>query len=211
MHSFKVCLALLSVTVLMLSSYTYALPDNFMFGMATASYQIEGAWNVSGRGPSIWDVFSHTPGKVANGATGDVADDFYHRYAQDVQQMVKYGITHFRFSISWTRILPTGSATDKVNQKGIDFYNQLIDTLLANGIEPAVTLFHWDSPQGLETAYSSFLSPRIVDDFNAYADICFKAFGDRVKVWFTFNEPHTVATLGYNSGVNAPGRYCILK
>jgi beta-glucosidase len=175
-----------------------------MFGMATASYQVEGAWNVSGRGPSIWDTFAHTPGKVADGATGDVADDFYHRYKADVAQMVKYGITHFRLSISWTRILPTGNGS--VNQAGVQFYNQLIDLLLMYNIQPAVTLFHWDMPQGLEDAYGSWLGPQIVPDFNNYADICFKAFGDRVKVWFTFNEPLTFANLGYGSGVNAPGR-----
>jgi beta-glucosidase len=192
------------VALAALCSGVEALPRGFMFGMATASYQVEGAWNVSGRGPSIWDTFSHTPGKVADGATGDVADDFYHRYEEDVQLMVKYGITHFRLSLSWSRILPTGSGV--VNQAGIDFYNSLINLLLANNIQPAVTLFHWDMPQGLEDSYSSWLSDRIVPDFNSYADVCFRAFGDRVKIWFTFNEPLTFANLGYNSGINAPGR-----
>jgi len=175
-----------------------------MFGMATAAYQVEGAWNVSGRGLSIWDVFSHTPGKTAGGATGDVADDFYHRYEEDVALMAKYKITHFRLSLSWSRILPQG--TGAVNKAGVDFYNRLIDTLLAHNIQPVVTLYHWDMPQALEYRYRSWLSPQAADAFVNYADVCFGAFGDRVKTWFTFNEPLTFANLGYATGVNAPGR-----
>lgn len=172
--------------------------------MATASYQVEGAWNVSGRGPSIWDTFSHTPGKIADGSTGDVADDFYHRFESDIALMSQYKLTHFRLSISWSRLLPSGRGS--VNQAGIRFYNRLIDTLLAYSIHPVVTLFHWDMPQGLEDSYLSWLSPEIVPDFNAYADLCFRSFGDRVKIWATFNEPLTFANLGYGNGVNAPGR-----
>lgn len=196
----------LAVTLAVLFCAAEAVPKGFMYGMATASYQVEGAWNISGRGPSIWDTFSHTPGKIADGSTGDVADDFYHRYQEDVELMKKYKITHFRLSLSWTRILPDGTLS-KVNDAGVAFYNKLIDTLLAAGIEPTVTLFHWDMPQGLESSYLSWLGgTRIVDDFNAYADLCFSLFGDRVKTWFTFNEPLTFANLGYGTGVNAPGR-----
>jgi beta-glucosidase len=204
MNLAKACL-LLALGLLVLSASVEAVPKGFMYGMATAAYQVEGAWNVSGRGLSIWDTFSHTPGKTAGGATGDVADDFYNLYEQDVQLMVKYRITHFRLSLSWSRILPAGSGA--VNQAGINFYNRLINTLLANNIQPVVTLFHWDMPQALEDAYgSAWLSPRIVYDFNNYAEVCFNAFGDRVKTWFTFNEPLTFTNLGYVTGVNAPGR-----
>jgi len=196
---------LVLVAILLASVYVcVALPPNFMYGMATAAYQVEGAWNVSGRGPSIWDTFSHTPGKVADGSTGDVADDFYHLYEEDVKLMVKYKLTHFRLSLSWSRILPQG--TGVVNQAGIDFYNRLINILLAHNIQPAVTLYHWDMPQALENAYQSWLSPNIVSAFNAYADVCFAAFGDRVKLWFTLNEPHTFTDYGYGRGVHAPGR-----
>lgn len=203
-RSVGVAVAVLA-TLAVLFCASEAVPQGFMYGMATASYQVEGAWNISGRGPSIWDTFSHTPGKIADGSTGDVADDFYHRYKDDVKLMKQYKLTHFRLSISWTRILPDGTRGN-VNAAGVAFYNNVIDSLLAAGIEPVVTLFHWDMPQSFESEYLSWLSPRIVNDFNDYADLCFNLFGDRVKTWFTFNEPLTFANLGYGTGVNAPGR-----
>lgn len=206
MNRTQTCLIVFALAIASIFAVTEAVPKGFMYGMATASYQVEGAWNISGRGPSIWDTFSHTPGKVADGATGDVADDFYHRYKEDVQLMAKYKISHFRLSLSWSRILPDGT-TANVNPDGVAFYNALIDELLKAGIEPVVTLFHWDMPEHLESSYKSWLGGyRIVTDFNAYADLCFSLFGDRVKMWFTFNEPLTFANLGYGTGVNAPGR-----
>jgi beta-glucosidase len=176
----------------------------FLWGSATASYQVEGAWNEDGRGLTVWDSFSHTAGKTANGETGDVADDNYHRFEEDIQLIKALGLNSYRFSLAWTRLFPEGRGTP--NQAGFDHYNRLIDALLAENITPLVTLFHWDTPLALEEEYKSWLSPEIERDFAAYAEACFKAFGDRVKHWITLNEPLTVATQGYDSGVHAPGR-----
>ncbi|GAB2232676.1 hypothetical protein Drorol1_Dr00011722 [Drosera rotundifolia] len=182
-------------------------PDGFIFGAASASYEIEGAWNEDGKGPSIWDIFTHQhPEKIADETNGDVADDFYHRFKDDVKLMKEIGLDSFRFSISWSRILPHGNLSSGVNPSGIKFYNDLIDELLANGIQPFVTLFHWDTPEALDAAYGSFLSPKIVDDYRDYVDVCFKEFGDRVKHWATMNEPNIFALTGYTLGINAPGR-----
>nr|6Z1H_A Chain A, ANCESTRAL RECONSTRUCTED GLYCOSIDASE [synthetic construct]6Z1H_B Chain B, ANCESTRAL RECONSTRUCTED GLYCOSIDASE [synthetic construct]6Z1M_A Chain A, Ancestral reconstructed glycosidase [synthetic construct]6Z1M_B Chain B, Ancestral reconstructed glycosidase [synthetic construct]6Z1M_C Chain C, Ancestral reconstructed glycosidase [synthetic construct] len=177
-------------------------PKDFLWGAATAAYQIEGAANEDGRGPSIWDTFSHTPGKVHNGDNGDVACDHYHRYKEDVELMKELGLNAYRFSISWPRILPEGEG--KVNQKGLDFYNNLIDELLENGIEPFVTLYHWDLPQALQDK-GGWENRETVDAFAEYARVCFERFGDRVKYWITFNEPNVFAVLGYLSGVHPPG------
>eukprot|EP01121_Diplochlamys_sp_Union-15-3_P013607 TRINITY_DN4252_c0_g1_i1.p1 TRINITY_DN4252_c0_g1~~TRINITY_DN4252_c0_g1_i1.p1 ORF type:complete len:506 (-),score=89.67 TRINITY_DN4252_c0_g1_i1:15-1490(-) len=191
----------LSWVCLVLSASPF--PPGFAFGTATASYQVEGAFNVD-RGLSIWDVFSHTPGKTHNGDTGDVADDSYHKYPEDIALMKEMGIKHYRFSISWNRIFLNG--VPPLNQPGVDHYNKLINSLLAAGIEPFVTLYHWDLPNNLSVAEGGWLSETIVERFVTYADACFAAFGDRVKRWITFNEPLSFSTLGYGSGIHAPGR-----
>ncbi|KAF8657496.1 hypothetical protein HU200_060058 [Digitaria exilis] len=182
-------------------------PKNFLFGTASSAYQYEGAVTEGGRGPSIWDTYTHThPEKIANGSNGDIAIDSYHRYQEDVKIMKEIGFNAYRFSISWTRILPYGKPSGGVNMEGIKYYNNLINKLISEGIEPFVTLFHWDSPQVLEEQYGGFLSQHIVEDFGDYANICFREFGDRVKNWITFNEPWSFSTGGYASGTLAPGR-----
>ncbi|XP_048323428.2 vicianin hydrolase-like [Ziziphus jujuba] len=182
-------------------------PKDFIFGAGSAAYQSEGAAHIDGRGPSIWDVFTREQKeKIADGSNGDVADDFYHRYKDDIKLMKKIGLNSYRFSISWSRILPKGKLSGGVNPLGIKFYNNLINELLANGLQPFVTLFHFDLPQALQEEYGGFLSPKIVKDFTDFADICFKSFGDRVKLWATMNEPNGAAINGYSSGIGAPGR-----
>ncbi|KAE8682964.1 Beta-glucosidase 24 [Hibiscus syriacus] len=184
-----------------------SFPAGFLFGTASSSYQYEGAAKGGGRGPSIWDTFTHKhPEKIADGSNGDVAVDSYHRYKEDVGIMKEMGLDAYRFSISWSRILPNGKVSGGVNKEGVAFYNNLINELLANGIQPFVTLFHWDLPQAIEDEYGGFLSPRIVNDFGDYAEVCFKEFGDRVKHWITLNEPWSYAYAGYAAGFLAPGR-----
>ncbi|XP_074590770.1 beta-glucosidase 12-like [Curcuma longa] len=141
-----------------------------------------------------------------DGSNGDVALDSYHRYKEDVSLMKQMGVDAYRFSISWPRILPNGKLSGGVNQKGVKYYNNLINELLSNGLQPFVTLFHWDLPQALEDQYGGFLSPLIIKDYHDYVDVCFKEFGDRVKYWITFNEPLIFTTMGYASGELAPGR-----
>jgi beta-glucosidase len=177
-------------------------PVDFRWGVATASYQIEGAVHQDGRGPSIWDTFSHTPGKVENGDNGDVACDHYNRYSEDIALMVKLGINSYRFSMSWPRIFPEG--TGKVNQAGLDFYSRLVDELLAAGIEPYATLYHWDLPQALEDQ-GGWSKRDTAYYFAEYADTVSRHLGDRVKGWITLNEPGVSATLGYLTGEHAPG------
>ncbi len=179
-------------------------PDNFLWGSATSAYQIEGAWNTAGKGASIWDTFCQIPGKVENGDTGELACDHYHRMEEDVALMKAMGLQAYRFSISWPRILPTGKG--KVNLEGIEFYSRLIDTLLANDIQPWVTLYHWDLPVALQFENDGWLGREIADLFADYAKICFEHFGDRVKHWITINEPWVIAILGYGQGIFAPGR-----
>lgn len=179
-------------------------PDHFLWGSATSSFQIEGAWNVGGKGPSIWDTFCQIPGKVVNGDTGERACDHYHRTEEDVALMKAMGLQAYRFSISWPRIFPTG--TGEVSKEGIEFYSRLIDTLLANDIEPWITLYHWDLPTALEMQFDGWLNADIADYFAEYARVCFEHFGDRVKNWITINEPWVVAILGYGQGIFAPGR-----
>lgn len=179
-------------------------PPDFLWGGATSSYQIEGAWLEGGKGPSIWDVFCMIPGKVANGENGNLACDHYHRFKEDVALMKSIGIQAYRFSISWPRILPAGRGA--VNKEGIDFYNSLIDELIAHDIIPWVTLYHWDLPAALEFELNGWLGEKIDDVFAAYADVCFQHFGDRVKNWITINESWVVAILGYGHGVFAPGK-----
>ncbi|THU71437.1 hypothetical protein C4D60_Mb04t01420 [Musa balbisiana] len=167
----------------------------------------EGAAAEGGKGASIWDTFTHMhPEVIADRSNGDVAVDSYHRYKEDISFLKYMGMDAYRFSISWPRILPSGSLSGGVNMEGIRYYNNLINDLRANGMKPFVTLFHWDLPQELESRYQGFLSPAIVDDYRDYAEICFKEFGDRVKHWITFNEPWTFCRSGYLFGVFAPGR-----
>ncbi len=161
-------------------------PNNFLWGAATSSYQIEGAWNEDGKGESIWDVLSHTPGTIKNEDTGDIACDHYHRYEEDVQLMKELGLKSYRFSIAWPRIFPEGKG--KINDKGVAFYDDLIDQLLANNIEPFITLYHWDLPVALNSL-GAWQSREVVDDYVDFATFMFNHYGDRVKYWITFNEP----------------------
>lgn len=177
-------------------------PAGFVFGSATASYQIEGAVHEGGRGPSIWDTFSHTPGKVLNGDTGDVAADHYHRVAEDVAILRDLGLEAYRFSVAWPRVQPTG--TGEPNAEGLAFYSGLVDRLLAAGIKPVVTLYHWDLPQALEDA-GGWSNRDTAYRFADYARIVARTLGDRVDTWSTLNEPWCSAFLGYASGVHAPG------
>jgi len=178
-------------------------PDGFIWGAATASYQIEGAAREDGRGPSIWDTFSRTPGKVFAGHTGDVACDHYHRHTDDVALMAGLGLSSYRFSIAWPRVQPDG--TGPVNVRGLDFYDRLADELLAHGIDPVVTLYHWDLPQTLEDR-GGWTVRETAEAFAEYAQIVHGRLGDRVATWTTLNEPWCSAYLGYGSGVHAPGR-----
>ncbi|HZW42000.1 MAG TPA: GH1 family beta-glucosidase [Agromyces sp.] len=178
-------------------------PRGFVIGSATASYQIEGSVREDGRGPSIWDTFSHTPGRIVNGDTGDVADDHYRRFEQDLDLMAELGLEAYRFSIAWPRIQPTGSGP--TNRAGLDFYSRLIDGLLERGIRPIATLYHWDLPQALEDA-GGWRSRQTALRFAEYASILGSALGDRVHTWTTLNEPWCSAYLGYGSGGHAPGR-----
>ena len=180
----------------------YSFPENFTWGAATSSYQIEGAWNADGKGESIWDRFSHMPGKVDNGDTGDVACDHYHRWHEDVALMKEMGLKAYRFSIAWPRILPAGRG--EVNQAGLDFYIGLVDALLEADIEPWVTLYHWDLPQFLQDC-GGWPARLSVDAFVEYADVISRALGDRVKNWITLNEPFVSAMVGYLDGRHAPG------
>ncbi|KAJ6852295.1 beta-glucosidase 12-like isoform X2 [Iris pallida] len=184
-----------------------SFPAGFVFGTASSSYQYEGAASEGGRGPSLWDTFTHKhPGQIFDGSNGDVAIDSYHRYKEDVNIMKDMGFDAYRFSISWSRILPNGSLSGGINREGVDYYNKLIDELLSKGVKPFVTLFHWDTPQGLEDEYGGFLYNRIVDDFRDYAGVCFQEFGDRVKYWITLNEPWSYSAGGYGLGLVAPRR-----
>ncbi len=181
---------------------TLLFPKNFVWGTATASYQIEGAWNEDGKGESIWDRFSHTPGKIKNGDTGDVACDHYHRWRDDVALMHELGMRAYRFSIAWSRVSPTGRGA--VNQRGIDFYSRLVDALLQANITPFVTLYHWDLPQALQDQ-GGWSSRDTAHAFVEYTDRVSRALGDRVKNWMTHNEPHVAAFTGHQEGIHAPG------
>ncbi len=179
-----------------------AFPRTFWWGAATAAYQLEGAANEDGRKPSIWDTFSHTPGKVANNDNGDVACDHYHRYKDDVRLMASLGVKHYRFSIAWPRVIPEGRGA--VNQRGLDFYKRLVDELLAHGITPHATLYHWDLPQALQDRYRGWESREVADDFADYATVVVRALGDKVTRWMTLNEILTFTQVGYGVGATAP-------
>ncbi|XP_057458207.1 beta-glucosidase 12-like isoform X2 [Lotus japonicus] len=187
-----------------------SFPAGFVFGTASSAYQYEGAAFEGGKGPSIWDTFTHKyPDRIADHSNGDVATDSYHRYKEDVGMMKDIGFQAYRFSISWPRILPR-NLNGGVNQEGITYYNNLINELLSNGLQPYITLFHWDLPQALEDEYGGFLHPNIVQDFAHYAELCFKEFGDRVKHWITLNEPLIYSQMGYASGAAFPPERCSL-
>lgn len=181
---------------------SYRFPDGFVWGAATSAYQIEGSPLADGAGPSIWERFAHTPGNMHNGDTGDVACDHYRRYQGDVQLMKALGLTGYRFSISWARVLPEG--TGRINRKGLDFYSRLVDALLEHGIAPNVTLFHWDLPAALEER-GGWLNRDIAHWFADYARVMFEALDDRVAHWTTLNEPWVVTDGGYLHGALAPG------
>ncbi|KAJ6925548.1 beta-glucosidase 46-like isoform X1 [Populus alba x Populus x berolinensis] len=183
----------------------FSLPDNFLFGMASSSYQFEGSYLGDGKGLSNWDIHSHTAGKIIDGSNGDTAADQYHLYPEDIDLMDSLGLSSYRFSISWARILPRGRFGD-INKAGISYYNKLIDSLLLKGIQPFVTLVHYDIPEELEERYGGWLSPRCQKDFGYYADLCFKNFGDRVKHWTTFNEPNIQTIKSYRLGEYPPCR-----
>jgi beta-glucosidase len=178
-------------------------PPDFVWGAATAAYQVEGATGEDGRGESIWDRFSHTPGRIRNGDTGDVACDHYHRYRDDVALMADLGLGAYRFSVAWSRVLPEG--TGRLNDAGLDFYDRLVDELLALGIEPFPTLYHWDLPQALEDA-GGWPVRATAAAFGEFAAIVARRLGDRVRYFATLNEPHIVSDHGYRVGSHAPGR-----
>lgn len=208
------------------------LPPNFEWGFATAAYQIEGGVAQDGRGPCIWDIFTHKEPSPCSGGTGDVACDHYNRFEEDLDLLTKFGAKAYRFSLSWSRIIPLGGRDDPINQKGIDFYNKLIDGLIARGITPWLTLYHWDLPQALHDRYKGWLEiENSQEDFERYARVCYQQFGDRVKNWITLNEPWvsavrvsdahaanpvtgnatvievlTFRNQGFSTGIDAPGR-----
>jgi beta-glucosidase len=179
-----------------------AFPVGFVWGTATASYQIEGAAEEDGRGPSIWDTFSHTPGRTLDGDTGDVACDHYHRWPEDVGLLADLGASSYRFSIAWPRIVPAGAGA--VNGAGLDFYDRLVDGLLERGIDPLATLYHWDLPQALEDE-GGWLERSTAWRFAEYAEVVAARLGDRIRRWSTLNEPFCSSFLGYGSGAHAPG------
>ncbi|MBW8837179.1 MAG: family 1 glycosylhydrolase, partial [Burkholderia sp.] len=177
-------------------------PEGFLWGCATAAYQVEGSPLADGAGQSIWHRFVHTPGLVRNGDTGDVACDHYRRYQEDVWLMASLGLNAYRFSISWSRILPEGRG--RVNAAGLGFYERLVDALLERGIQPLATLYHWDLPAALDDR-GGWLNPDVADWFAEYADVMFRRLDDRVKMWATLNEPWVVTNGGYLPGALAPG------
>ncbi|MGQ9715646.1 MAG: GH1 family beta-glucosidase [Anaerolineae bacterium] len=179
-----------------------AFPEHFTWGAATAAYQIEGAWDEDGKGPSIWDVFCRVPGAIQDGDTGDVACDHYHRWREDVALMRELGLRAYRFSVSWPRVLPEGRG--KVNRPGLDFYDRLVDALLAAEIQPFVTLYHWDLPQALQEE-GGWPVRDTARRFADFADVVSRRLGDRVRHWITLNEPWVVAYAGYGNGYHAPG------
>ncbi|XP_065861338.1 beta-glucosidase 10-like [Euphorbia lathyris] len=190
------CLLILIVNSAAVEYSRHDFPAHFIFGSATSAYQVEGAANQDGRTPSVWDTFT-------NGA-GEVAVDGYHKYKEDVQLMAETGLDAYRFSISWSRLIPKGRGA--VNPKGLQYYNNLINELVSHGIEAHVSLYNYDYPQALEDEYAGWISRKIVEDFTAYAQVCFREFGDRVTSWTTINEPNIAAPGGYDYGMTPPGR-----
>ncbi|XP_022154063.1 cyanogenic beta-glucosidase-like [Momordica charantia] len=184
-----------------------SFPSGFVFGSASSAYQYEGAAFKYGKGASIWDIYTHKyPERIDDRSNGDVALDSYHRYKEYIAIMKQIGLDVYRFSIAWTRILPYGRLSGGVNREGIQYYNNLINELLANGIKPFVTIFHWDVPQALQDEYQGPMNRQFVNDFREFAELCFKEFGDRVKHWITLNEEYIFTLKGYVLGQYAPGR-----
>lgn len=180
-----------------------SFPEQFAWGASTAAYQIEGGWNADGKGPNVWDTFTHQGGdRVFENQTGDVACGSYTLWEEDLKCIKQLGLTHYRFSLSWSRLLPDGT-TGFINQKGVEYYDKVIDSLLGNGVTPVVTLYHFDLPQCFEDQ-GGWRSESTVKAFDNYAQFCFRTFGDRVKFWITINEPYVVADLGYEKGIMAP-------
>ncbi|NP_001087678.1 glucosidase, beta, acid 3 (gene/pseudogene) [Xenopus laevis] len=183
----------------------YTFPASFAWGAATAAYQIEGGWDADGKGPSVWDTFTHQGGdRVFKNQTGDVACGSYTLWEEDLKCIKQLGLTHYRFSLSWSRLLPDGT-TGFINQKGIEYYNKVINSLLENNISPVVTLYHFDMPQAVEDL-GGWRSEKTVDIFEKYAQFCYETFGDRVKLWITINEPYIVARFAYEEGILAPAK-----
>ena len=178
-------------------------PKDFLWGAATASYQVEGAHDADGKGLSNWDVYSHLPGTTYMGTNGDVAADHYHRFKEDVALMAELGMKSYRFSVSWPRLFPKGRG--EVNEAGVKFYSDLIDELLKYGIEPMLTMYHWDLPQALQDEIGGWESREIIDAFEGYARLLYERYGDRVKLWATFNETIVFTGLGYLTGMHPPG------
>ncbi|EGE80863.1 beta-glucosidase [Blastomyces dermatitidis ATCC 18188] len=190
-----------------MSTTTSKLPSDFLWGFATASYQIEGAIEADGRGPSIWDTFCNIPGKIADGSSGKTACDSYNRTSEDIALLKLCRAGAYRFSLSWSRIIPLGGRNDPINEKGLQHYVKFVDDLLAAGITPIVTLLHWDLPDELHKRYGGYLNKNeFVADFARYARVVFKELSPKVKYWITFNEPWCSSILGYNTGQFAPGR-----
>ncbi|OSN04577.1 aryl-phospho-beta-D-glucosidase [Lonsdalea iberica] len=177
-------------------------PKDFLWGAATAAYQVEGAHDAEGKGPSIWDTFSHLPGTTFEGTNGDIAVDHYHRFREDIALMAELGLKSYRFSLSWPRLLPEGRG--RINEAGVAFYSALIDALLEHGIEPMITLYHWDLPQALQDQ-GGWESRQTIDAFEEYARLCYQRYGDRVKLWSTFNETICFIGFGYITGAHPPG------
>ncbi len=175
---------------------------DFLWGSASAAYQIEGAANIDGKGDSIWDVYSHIPGNTFKDTNGDVAIDFYHKYKEDIALMKEQGLKSYRFSVSWPRILPKGSG--EVNPNGIEFYHNVIDELIKSGVEPILTVYHWDLPQALQDEYEGWEGRKIVEDFTNYCRILFEEYGDKVKYWVTINEQNVYTSLGYLFNLHPP-------
>ncbi|XP_074452160.1 lactase/phlorizin hydrolase [Larus michahellis] len=177
-------------------------PENFTWGVSSSAYQIEGGWDADGKGPSIWDNFTHIPGNIKNNDTGDIACDSYNKVEEDIYLLRALGVKNYHFSLSWPRIFPNGR-NNSINSHGVDYYNRLIDGLVANNITPIVTLYHWDLPQALQDI-GGWESSALIDLFDSFADFCFQTFGDRVKFWITFNEPQVIAWVGYGTGEFPP-------
>lgn len=178
-------------------------PEGFLWGSASAAYQVEGAWKEDGKGPSIWDIYTKIPGTTYKGTNGDIAVDHYHRYKEDVALMAEMGLKAYRFSIAWSRIYPEGRGN--VNEEGLKFYDNLIDELLKHNIQPIITIYHWDLPQALQDLYGGWESREIIEDFNNYCITLYKRYGDRVKYWVTLNEQNVFIGLGYASALHPPG------
>lgn len=185
-----------------MSNPVLTFPDGFLWGAATSAYQVEGAWNAGGKGESIWDRFCHTPGKIQDGETGDVACDHYHLWAEDIALMRRMGLRAYRFSVSWPRVIPAGQGA--INPPGLDFYDRLVDALLEAGIRPFPTLYHWDLPQALHER-GGWASRDLCGCFADYAALLVRRLGDRVGQWVTFNEPWVIEFVGYSKGEHAPG------